>query len=69
MVGKGSGAERKQLEELSAANDFHWQQISDTTGYERSVVERQSLSEVKTDSLPICKTNLLLQFQNNDKAF
>lgn len=69
MIGRGSGAERRQLKELFAANDVHWQQISNTAGYERSILERQSLSEVKMDSWPICKTNLLLQFQNNDKAF
>lgn len=63
MIGKGSGAERKQLKELFAANGVRWQQTSNKTGYERSILERQSLSEVKTDSLPICKTNLLLQFQ------
>lgn len=66
MIGKASGAERKQLKELFAANNVHWQQISNMTGYERSIFERYSLSEVKMDSLPICKTNLLLQFQKND---
>lgn len=66
MIGKASGAERKQLKELFAANDVPWPQISNVTGCERSILERQSLSEVKMDSLPTCKTNLLLQFQNND---
>lgn len=47
---------RKRIMEYFTHNWVNWQQVSSTAGYEKSILERQSFSEVKiTSCSPICE--------------
>ena len=44
---KVSGTEDKQLRNILQLISLFWQQVCDMTGYKKSTLERQSLSEAK----------------------
>jgi len=68
-AGTVSVTKKKQLEEHCATNYVNWQQVSNMIGYKKSILERQSLSEVKMGlCTPICEKlqlQFVEQFQNN----